>query len=123
MSIDRIGKGSAPPPPTPVSGSEKPRATEAGKTFEVHATPTSASGQIASVTPTAVGPLDRLRAGEIDLDGYLDLKVKEATAHLQRLRAAELEGIRSLLRDQLAGDPTLAELVQRATGEMPAAKG
>jgi hypothetical protein len=125
MSIDRIGKGSAPPPPKPVTGAEKAQGAGAPKAFEVQAERVAASGQVAPVAapPQGVGALDRLRAGEIDLDGYLDLKVSEATAHLQGMRATEIEGIRSMLRDQIAGDPALAELVQRATGQTPAAKG
>ena len=123
MSIDRIGKGSAPPPPKPVSGAEKTRGADATKTFEVHAPHVAASGPVAAVAPPGVGALERLRSGDIDLDGYLDLKVHEATAHLHGLRAADLEGIRSLLRDQIAGDPALSDLVQRATGQVPSAKG
>ncbi len=122
MSIDRIGKGSAPPPPKPVGGTEKPQSAEAPKVFQVHAEKAAASGQVAPVAAPGVGALDRLRAGEIDLDGYLDLKVNEATAHLQGMRAPEIEGIRAMLRDQIAGDPALADLVQRATGQTPASK-
>jgi hypothetical protein len=69
------------------------------------------------------GALERLRRGEVDLDGYLDLKVHEATAHLKGLRSAELDGIRSVLRERLTEDPALAEMVRRATGEAPRQKG
>jgi hypothetical protein len=122
MSIDRIGKGSAPPPPRPVTGAEKPHA-EAPKAFEVHVERAAATGQVAPVEAKGAGALDRLRAGEIDLDGYLDLKVNEATAHLQGMRPTEIEGIRAVLRDQIASDPALADLVERATGQTPASKG
>jgi hypothetical protein len=76
------------------------------------------------VAPVAGGttPLDRLRAGEIDLDRYLDLKVNEATAHLQGLRAHEMEGLREMLREQLSGDPSMVALVEQATGQRPASK-
>jgi hypothetical protein len=122
MSIDRIGKGSVPPPPTPITGDEKANRADGAKTFEVHEPKAAASTSVEAVAPKGVGALERLRAGEIDLDGYLDLKVNEATAHLHGLRATELEGVRALLRDQIARDPALAELVQIATGQVPASK-
>jgi hypothetical protein len=122
MSIDRIGKGGAAPPPTPVTGAEKPKGAEAPKAFEVNPQRAAATGPAAPIEAQGVGALDRLRAGEIDLDGYLDLKVNEATAHLRGMRAAEIDGIRAVLRDQIAGDPALAELVQRATGQTPVSK-
>ena len=122
MGIDRIGKGGPSEPPKPASGPEKGRAGEASKTFEVRPPLTAASSAVAPAAPAATTPLDRLRAGEIDLDRYLDLKVNEATTHLRGLRASELEGIRSILREQLAGDPALADLVRQATGQLPTPK-
>jgi hypothetical protein len=74
------------------------------------------------MAPAAPSPLARLRAGEIDLDRYLDLKVDEATAHLKGLRARELSGLRSLLRTQLESDPSMVDLVQQATGQAPIQK-
>ena len=122
MSIDRIGKGSVPPPPAPITGGEKAHRADAARTFEVHEPKAGASASVEAVAPKGVGALERLRAGEIDLDGYLDLKVNEATAHLHGLGTTELEGVRALLRDQIARDPALAELVQIATGQAPASK-
>ncbi len=114
MSIDRIGRGGAPPAPKPATGAERARGAEAPKVFEV---------QLERAAPTgSVAPVDRLRAGEVDLDGYLDQKVGEATAHLRGLHPTELEGIRATLRDQLAHDPTLVDLVQQATGQAPASR-
>jgi hypothetical protein len=79
---------------------------------------------VPAVAPApAVNPLERLHRGEVDLDGYLDLKLHEATAHLAGLRPAELEEIRSVLRERVAQDPALAEIVRRATGEVPRPKG
>jgi hypothetical protein len=69
--------------------------------------------------PQQPGALERLRSGEIDLDGYLDLKVQEATGHLGALSPEQLESIRSTLRDRLAADPTLVDLVRTATGRAP----
>jgi uncharacterized protein (DUF2342 family) len=65
------------------------------------------------------GALERLRAGEVDVDGYLDLKVDEATAHLATLPPGELHALRSALRDRLATDPALVDLVRTATGGVP----
>jgi hypothetical protein len=133
MAIDRIGKGGSSIPPKPASGPERAQGTDAAKTFEVRpsraqspetqaANTGTPLAKAAPVGPAATGPLDRLRAGEIDLDRYLDLKVDEATRHLAGLRAHEMEGLRTLLRQQLASDPALAELVQQATGQLPTPK-
>jgi hypothetical protein len=80
---------------------------------------TAAPNEVAPAAPVATSPLERLRAGEIDLDRYLDLKVNEATVHLQGLRAHELEGLRTLLRQQLESDRALANLVEQATQQRP----
>jgi hypothetical protein len=138
MAIDRIGKGGSSIPPKPASGTERAQGSDAAKTFEVRPSHTEAAqtqgahaqgastgtpvAPTAPAGPAATGPLDRLRAGEIDLDRYLDLKVDEATRHLAGLRAHEMEGLRSLLREQLASDPALVELVQQATGQRPTPK-
>jgi len=65
------------------------------------------------------GPLESLRAGEIDLETYLDLKVAAATAHLRGLSAPQLEAIRATLRKELSSDPALVELVRVVTGRSP----
>jgi hypothetical protein len=133
MGIDRIGKGGgAQPPldPKAVPSAKSPgasRASEPSRPFRVEAperlgvspkgavTETAAS---AAVAPTRA-PLERLRSGEVDVHGYLELKVDEATAHLKDLPPAELTAIRKMLRDQLSTDPALADLVQHATGRPP----
>jgi hypothetical protein len=61
-----------------------------------------------------------LRTGGVGLDRYLDLKVDEATAHLGPLPPSQLEMIRSALRERIASDPTLVDLVRAATGAVPA---
>jgi hypothetical protein len=68
---------------------------------------------------SAATPLERLRAGQIDVNTYMDQKVTEATAHLRGLRPSELDSIQRMLRDKLASDPALADLVKGATGHMP----
>jgi hypothetical protein len=119
MGIDRIGKGGAPPPSPDASGVDKttkPGAVD--KPFSVER-----SGHPAQVEATrgveATSPLARLRAGEIDVEGYLDSKVDEATKALHGLPAEDLADIKSVLRDQLASDPGLVDLVRSATGQVP----
>jgi hypothetical protein len=116
MGIDGIGKKPPiPPPATPPGGASPMR--EAGRPFELSRP--AATTQAAGVEPLAATPLDRLRAGEIDVNGYVELKVNEATAHLAALPPSELEAVRSALRDRLASDPTLVDLVRTATGAVP----
>jgi hypothetical protein len=59
-------------------------------------------------------PLQRFHAGELDLDGYLDAKIEEATSHLRGLPRADLELVRSILREFAETDPALAELLALA---------
>jgi hypothetical protein len=121
MGIDRIGKGGAPPnvPDTQGTGSlEKKGHVE--KTFSVERPDPAPQAQAASAYATeGASPLARLRAGEIDVDSYVDLKVDEATEGLEGLSAAELDDIKRILRDQMATDPGLSDLVRTATGQMP----
>ncbi len=63
--------------------------------------------------------LDAVRSGRLDVNGYVDAKVEEATAHLAHLSPSQLEAVRSTVRAQLLQDPHLAELVERATGSAP----
>jgi hypothetical protein len=127
--VDRIGKGGPPLPPAGPTGPAG--AKETGKTFDVHkpgpAAPTAEGATSAQATrgatevaaTTGPTPLEQLKAGRIDLDGYLDLKVQEATAHLEGLSPVQLDGLRSMLRDRMATDPALADLVKQATGQAP----
>lgn len=125
MAIDRIGKGAG-LPPTP-EGAGTGGASGVSKTdvaFKVDradatdaSSATRAAGGVDATSPTS--PLGRLRAGEIDVHGYIDLKVDQATSALKGLSAAELDEIKSVLRDQMKSDPGLADLVRTATGKMP----
>jgi hypothetical protein len=107
MSVDRIGKsggGAVAPTGLPGPGSTLPT----GPAFTV--------GEGAPVTPAASvasAALEQLRAGSIDLARYVELKVAEATSHLS-LPPAQIEGIRQALRDRLAADPLLVDLVRVA---------
>jgi hypothetical protein len=115
MGIDGISrKGPPTTPPPDVGGPSRP--TEAGPTFRL---PSTAAATHVGAVQVPRGALDRLRAGEVDLQGYLDLKVDEATAHLAALPPVELQALRDALRDRLATDPALVDLVRTATGFVP----
>ncbi len=118
MGIDRVGKG-APPVPVPEVGGPGGGAHPSGLVFHVPAAdaPPQASPPQLEPTRASGAALERLRSGEIDLGGYVDLKVQEATGHLSGLPAVELEKIRTVLRERLASDPTLVDLLHTATGE------
>ncbi len=113
--VDRIGKGGAPPPATNATGT--PAAEKTGKTFEVEKSAQARPAQ--EVTAVGATPLDQLKAGKIDFDRYLDLKVNEATSHLEGLAPEKLDSLRSMLRDRMATDPELVDLVKQATGHVP----
>lgn len=122
MAIDRIGKGGTLPQVPDTAGPGAAQKT--GATFEVGRTE-SATGADATTKATGIegtsasSPLARLRAGEVDVNGYVDLKVDEATKGLHGLPPADLAEIKSMLRDQIRTDPGLADLVKTATGKMP----
>jgi len=125
MGIDRIGKGGGLPPTGDVSGSGgKSPVDRPEKTFQVERPEKSGQAHEAASTSAAsatapTSPLARLRAGEIDVHGYVDLKVDEATRGLEGLGPAALDEIKRALRDQLRTDPGLADLVRSATGKAP----
>ena len=64
-------------------------------------------------------PLERLRAGEIDVNGYADLKVEEATRGFAGLPAEDLAELKRALREQMTTDPDFVDLVRQATGGAP----
>ncbi len=112
--VDRIGKGGPPPPTT--TGAERPK--ETGKTFDVSQTTQAPAARPVDPTMT-VGPLEQLKAGKIDFNQYVDLKVQEATSHLEAMSPSQIDSIRSMLRDRMATDPELVDLVKQATGHAP----
>jgi hypothetical protein len=109
MSIDRIGKRDGPSgisPPTDVA----PAGPSTGQPFKVER----------AAATEAASALDRVRAGEITIDQYLDQKVQGATEHLAGIVSPEqLSFIQNGLREQLATDPVLVDLVRAATGRVP----
>jgi hypothetical protein len=124
MGIDRIGKPPTSPvpkgPPSDVRGTSRP--SEPERAFEVARSAPAAATRAASPASTVETPsaaLDRLRAGEIDANGYVDQKVTEATTHLGNLGSAELEAIRGALRDRMRTDPMLVDLLHAASGQAP----
>ena len=114
MGIDRIS-GGTPGVPAPDVGSSA-RAEPAAVGFEVLRPAEAGSAQSVRGATTA---LEQVRSGQIDVATYLDRKVEEATSHLATLPAAQLDAIREALRDRLAGDPALVELVSAAAGQSP----
>ncbi|MGA7122986.1 MAG: hypothetical protein WBY94_22985 [Polyangiaceae bacterium] len=122
MGIDQIGKRGPPvqPPADPIG---RARVGETERSFEPSVTPTSTPSTQVHALETPRTALDRLRAGEVDANGYVDLKVQEATAHLGNLPERQLQAIRDVLRDRMASDPTLVELVGKATGHTPEPPG
>jgi hypothetical protein len=114
MAIDRVGKGGAPPPAPAASG---PSATD--RSFVVDVAESTPKTSAAAEVTAAASPLARLRAGEIDLDRYMDLKVDEATRGLHGLSAEELDDVKKVLKDQMATDPGLVDLLRTATGRTP----
>jgi hypothetical protein len=116
MGIDSIGKKGPPTPPSPADVQGPARAPEATRPFEVSKTAPSPQAGAVEAPRTA---MERLRAGEIDVNGYVEVKVHEATAHLAALPPGELEQLKSALRDRLGSDPGLVALVRKATGAIP----
>jgi hypothetical protein len=115
MSINGIGKGG---PPVGVPGDIAPagRAGQAGPTGGEF----SASKSEASQKVQGASALDQLRAGTLTLPQYLDVKVGEATHHLDgKVSGEQLAFVKSSLRAQLSSDPVLIDLVKAATGSLP----
>jgi hypothetical protein len=122
MGIDRIGKGPVSPPKEGVgSASGSGSAERTGTSFEVSRPASPATPEHVRAVDGVRPAIERLRSGEIDLNAYLDSKVDEATAHLRALPPAQLDAVRSTLRERLASDPTLVELTRTATGQLPKA--
>jgi len=111
MGIDGVGKPGA--PQGPVGGIGGPGAAQ-GEGFRVE------EGDEASAANGSEA-LQKLERGELGLSEYLDVRVAEATRHLEgTLSPQQLEFVKESLREQLGTDPVLIQLVQRTTGSSPA---
>ena len=77
----------------------------------------AADAAVAQPVQGSVTALEQVRSGQIDVATYLDQKVDEATSHLSALPGAQLDAIRDALRDRLAADPSLVDLVSAAAGQ------
>ena len=127
MGIDGVGKRTPVTQPASRAGADgapaASRPAEAARAFELDKSRQVPSVDLVSPVSPAPSSLDQLKSGQIDLGRYLDLKVDEATAHLSALPRAELESIRGALRDRLALDPTLVDLVRVAAAATATATG
>jgi len=104
MAIDGIGKsGKIAEVATQATNAVAPNSVQA--TFDA-----GRKTAVEGTNPTS--PLEQLRSGKIDLNRYLDLKVEQATSGLEnKLDPERLDFIRNTLRNQLASDPILSDLV------------
>ena len=118
MGIDGIGK----PPGAGIGGIEGTSGAS-GKEGVRAAGPFKLEPSAAAVGGKVSAALASLQRGELSLDQYLDGRVSEATSHLVgKLSPDQLEFVKQSLRDQMATDPVLVELVQRTTGSAPASE-
>ncbi len=116
MGIDGIGKP-GPPVPTAHPASTGPT-SPAGQVDPAPFAERAAEARAPSPAGGAHAALEQLRAGSINLDGYLDIKVQEATASMGTLAPSQLASVRSALRERISSDPTLVDLVRKATGAL-----
>ena len=101
MSIDRIGGPSA---PAPVGGPDGAKAIEA-------------SGAEAAAQAQAASPAEQVRAGTLSVGAYVELRVGEATKHLEGvLSPRDLGLVQETLRGELMSDPMLRGLTESAIG-------
>jgi hypothetical protein len=114
MSIDGIGKPPGAPPGVGGAGGVG-EVGKSGESFQV--------GEASAVEgPAGSDDLGRLQRGEISVDDYVDSRVEHATEHLAgKLPTEQLEFVKNALREQIATDPVLLELVRRATGGLSSA--
>ena len=101
MSIDRIG---GPSSPAPIGAADAARALDKPES-------------LAPEQAEAPGPAEQVRAGSLEVGAYVDLRVDEATRHLEgSLSAADLEVVRDTLKSELLQDATLRSLAEAAIG-------
>lgn len=106
------GKVGGPKGPLPAGAPDAPKGPEKAAFGEslARADKTEKAGAVSGLSP-----LDRLRAGELDVQRYAELRVQEATAHLEGiLPPKDLEKLRADLHDLIDNDPDVAALVKTA---------
>jgi hypothetical protein len=120
MSVDGIGKKSGLEPPSsvlPTNGEAMSSHAIQGKpAIDVRQVVESGASPDVTAAMPAAGPLAELQAGRIDVEQYVDLKIQQATAHLEGIPGVNLVEVQRLLRDKLVEDPTLQRLLRDATG-------
>src|SRR6187402_2759005 len=111
MGIDGIQKPGGTPPNVETSGT-----SNADGDFKANL---ESSAGVPPAPAASSSALQRLDAGHISVDEYLDLQVSQAVAHLEgKLPPNQLEFVRESLREQLNEDPVLVELVRRTTAPL-----
>lgn len=114
MGIDGIGKASTPPQLDATVALEQAH-TQSQELSSVNgAAPSAIAGSDATTASSNV--LARFQNGEINREQYLELRVDEALfPFAESLSPNQLDFMRTTLREQLELDPTLVELIRRAT--------
>jgi len=105
LAPEEAARGGVRPGAAPFEVQRESKTAEAGKAKEV---PESAA-------------LAGVKGGTLDVTGYVNAKVAEATAHLSHLAPSQLAAVQGVVREQLLADPHLRDLVQHATGSAPPA--
>jgi hypothetical protein len=121
MGIDGIGK----PPGVNidgVSGASGAGPARPAESFSVEGSASDSSAPAGGGSRVSAA-LSSVQRGELSVDQYLDGRVTDATSHLVgKLSPDQLEFVKQSLREQLATDPVLVELVQRTTGTAAASE-
>ena len=100
----KIGGPTGPAAPNAASKAGGPKGASFGETLGTK-----------GAEQAGASPLERLRSGELDLKGYVDVRVREATAHLEKvLSPGDLAKVQDELRDVIENDPDIAALVKGA---------
>jgi hypothetical protein len=113
MAIDGIRKG-----PTPATGPHSavgsagatPKAFEVGKPSETGTAP-----GVDAASPAALAA--RVRSGELNLAGFVEAKIDQATAHLRGMSTEALSDIKEMMREKMMHDPLVSEWVAELTGK------
>ena len=112
MGIDRIGRAGGAAGVTPPISTPAQPASAVTESFE------AVAKRVGEASPPSL--IDQLKAGQLDMKQFVELRVEQATAHLQGVLDPErLEFIRNALRIQIQSDPALLDLVKAATGALP----